>query len=372
MKSLKNIKYLFVARGPGEAGQARALAKFISQKGGKILFALQQAINLPFFLNDKEFEIFLTETPEKLKKIVEKEKPDVLLIFNSKMWGRRPEFSETIPFKHIPLVFCVDSNWLFNEERYPYNYIKWADKYLVLFPQKVFELGLNKNGGHFTVSEELSKKIIPVGFIPAYVKPEQREIIKIRQKYNISRGEKFIFSYFSGTGAGHRIFAFNNLVSAVDTLVRKGEKIKVLYVGPIEDLRPGKLKRSWLIVKKELSGDEYFLTLASSDLVFQHQGMVTLSQAISAEIPAICNIRFSKEERLPRIHLWEVGPFERVKACKMFFKSASITEIAGTIKELLYNPESIKKMRNAQKAIFENGEQRTFDIIEKELDRKLR
>lgn len=367
MKSAKENKYLFVVRGPGEAGQARAAAKFISQKGGKILFALQQENNLPFFANDKEFKIIITETPKKLIEAVNGEKPDVLLIFNSKMWGRREEFSEKNPFNYSPLVFCVDSNWLFNEKKYPYNYIKWAQKYLILFPQKVFKLGLKKNGGNFIISADAAEKIVPVGFVPSYIKPSGRQIAEVRRKYGILPEEKLIFSYFSGLGAGHRIFAFNNLVSAVDSLVKKGKKIKVLYIGPTEDLNPKKLKKSWLMMLDGLPSNDYFLTLASSDLVFQHQGMVTLSQAISAQIPVICNIHFSTEERLPQIHLWEVSPFERASVCKMFFKTAAINEIGNAIQKFLYDAKEIGKIKYAQKMIFESGEEKIFNIIQESL-----
>ncbi len=367
MRSIKETKYLFVARGPGEAGQARAVAKFISQKGGQILFACQQENNLSWLANDKEFKVFVTETPEKLIQAVNNEKPEVVLIFNSKMWGRQEGFSEKNPFNYSPLVFCIDSNWLFNEKKYPYFYIKWAQKYLILFPRNIFELGLKQNGGDFVISSDIQDRVIPVGFVPSYLKPSAQQIKKIRDKYGILPGEKFIFSYFSGLGAGHRIFAFNNLVSAIDSLIKKGRKIKVLYIGPTDDLDQKKLKKSWLATVNELPSDSYFLTLASSDLVFQHQGMVSLAQAISAQVPVICNIRFSKEERLPRIHLWEVGPFERAKACKMFFKSTPIKEIGKSIEKFLYDRKAIKKMKNIQKNILKNGEEEIFDIISKEL-----
>jgi len=368
MKSQKIIKYMFVSCGPGETGQARALAKFISGKKGKILFVVEQAVNLSFLSNDKEFEVFVANNLKKLKEIVEMEKPDILLIFNSKMWGRNLKFSARMPFNFKHLVFCVDSNWLFNEAIYPY-YIKWADKYLILFPEKIYRLGIKENGGYFTIPKEWSEKIIPVGFIPSYAKPKPKNVADIRRKYNISANEKFIFSYFSGLGAAHRTFAFDNLISAVNGLIKEGRKIKVLYVGPIEDLKRKQLKRSWLMTKKELPGDEYFLTLASSDLVFQHQGMVTLAQAISAQVPAICNIHFTKKEIIPRIHLWEVSPFERANVCEMFYKTSAPGEIKGSIKRLLYNKKAINKMKRIQRLVFQNGEKDAFDIINKSLKR---
>jgi len=369
-KSSKKTKYLFVARGPGEAGQARALADYISKKGGKILFSLHQKEYLFFLSRDKQFKIFVIENPKALKKIAEKEKPDVLLLFNSKMWGG--EFSENPGFKKPKLCLAIDSNWLFNDKKYPrYPFVKWVDRYLVLFPKKIFELGLKERGGDFILQKNILKKVIPVGFMPSYEKPHQKTIAALRKKYNLGKQEKLIFSYFSGFGAGHRIFAFENLVSAVEKLVARGRKIKVLYLGPTKDLDPAKLKKDWLVKKESLPAEEYFLTLASSDLVFQHQGMVTLAQAISVQIPAICNVHILKDEDLPKIHFWEVRPFAKVGACKMFSKSTPIKKISQEINNLLFNRAAIKKMTKAQESILENGEANAFSIIKKLTAKKI-
>jgi len=365
------MKYLFVARGPGETGQARALAKYISKKEEEILFALHQEKNLHFLSTDKEFKIFLTKTLAELKKIIKKEKPQILLLFNSKMWGNYPEFYENPLSTKPALILGVDSNWLFNNKRYSkYKFIEWLDKYLVLFPKKIFNLGLKENGGDFFVPKKILRKIIPVGFIPSYQKPSKKTAPEIKEKYKIKRKEKFIFSYFGGLGAGHRVFAFNNLISAVDRLVKKGRKIKVLYIGPTENLDPKKLKKVWLLKKDSLPAGEYFLTLSGADLVFQHQGMVTLAQAISAQVPVICNIHILEDEPLRKLHFWEVSPFERAGVCEMFSKSTKISKIAKTIDELLFNNKKRKEMQKKQKLLWENGEEKVFKIIKKLLNEK--
>lgn len=361
IKSLKKIKFLFLARGPGETGQARALAKYISKKGAEILFCLLQEKNLFFLKEDKNFKIFLTENSQKLKKVLKKEKPDVLLIFNSKTWGGN--FLEKPSFKKPKLTLCFDSNWLFNDKKYPnFSYLKWVDEYFVLFPKKIFDLGLKENGGDFEIKKNVLEKIIPVGFIPSYKKPPQKQVKKIRKFYNFKKGERFIFSYFSGWGAGHRTWALENFVRAVDKLIKKKRKIKAIYVGPMEGLNLAKIKRNWLILKEKLSAKDFFLTLASSDLVFQHQGMVTLAQAISCQIPVICNVSILKEE-ISRLHFWEVRPFQKTGVCEIFSKSTPIIKISKKIEELLFNRESRKKMIKNQKIIFEDGEKRAFEII---------
>jgi len=355
--------------GPGETGQARALAKYIVKSSGKIIFALCQKKNLHFLAKDKKFKIFFTENPCQLKDTVGKEKPDVILFFNSKMWGSHfQDFQITPPFKKPLLTFCVDSNWLFNEKTYPdFRFIKWADKYLILFPKKIFESGLKENGGGFTIPHSFLKKVLPIGFMPSYEKPKKKAILETRRKYEIEKDEKFIFSYFSGFGAGHRIWAFYNLIEAVDRLVKKGKKIKVLYVGPIESLDKKMLQRDWLMKKDGLSADDYFLTLASSDLVFQHQGMVTLSQAISANVPVIANVSVLKEVRFKKLHIFEVGPFNKAGLCDMLTKNTPCNEISKKIEELLYNNISRKKMIKKQRELFQRGEITAYKFIQKKL-----
>ena len=349
--------------GPGETEHARALGKYLSKKGYKVLFALRQEKNAFFFEKDEEFKIFITERPEKLKPILEKEKPEFLFLFNSKIWGGK--FLEKSPFKKPKFVFCVDSNWLFNSKKYPrLDFVKWADIYFISFPKKIFDFGLKKNGGNFEIEKEIKEKIIPVGFIPSYKRPPQKIIRKIRKAYDIKKDEKFIFSYFSGWGASHRTWALENFVKAVELLIKKNRKIKAICVGLVTDLNLEKIKRNWLILKEKLSAEDFFLTLASSDLVFQHQGMVTLSQAISCQIPVICNVS-TLNQIIPKIHFWEVSPFKKAKACEMFSKTTKIEKISQRIEELLFEKESREKMRKNQRLIFEEGEKNIFEIIKK-------
>lgn len=369
--SQKKLKYLFVARGPGEAGQARSLAKYIADKGYPVTFSLLEKKTLHFFASDKNFKIKLTEKPASLIKLIQKEKPDVFLLFNSKTWASHKEFYKKPPFKKNALVVAVDSNWLFNQKKYnSFHFINWADKYFVLFPKKVFDLGLKKHGGGFVIKNDVLKNIVPVGFIPTYPKISGSVKRKTRNEYGIIKGEKLIFAYFSGFGAGHRIFAFNNLIDSVESLTKKGGKIKVLYVGPTEPLDPVKLKKSWVITKDKLSAQEYYQTLSSADLIFQHQGMVTLSQAISASVPTIANVGIRETPGIPKIHFWEVGPFARIGACRMLTKSTPMAKINKEIETLLYSKKSIKKMRNVQKSILEKGEKNAFAIIQKLIKEK--
>lgn len=361
------MKFLFVAMGPGETGHARALAKYIAKQGGKILFALHQEINIHFLADDKEFKIFLTQGPKELGEIIEKEKPKILLLFNSKIWGGYKNFLNEPPFLKPPLSFCFDSNWLFNEDKYPFfPFIRWADKYFIVLPKKIFDLGLKKSGGNFEIPKKNLEKIIPIGFVPSYKKPTEKEMISKRKEYGIKSKEKLIFSYFSGFGATHRTWAFENFIRSVEKLVKKGRRIKAIYVGPTKDLPQKKLKKDWLFIKEKLSVKDYFLTLASSDLVFQHQGLVTLAQAISCQIPVIANVSLLRgKNSISRLHFWEVEPFQRAGVCTLFSKSAPVGKISQEIKRLLFDKYAKERMKKKQKSIYVEGEKRTFEIIKK-------
>lgn len=349
-------KFLFISHGPGETSQAIAFARYIIKKKKKVLFITTEKKNIPFLKNEKDFKIFLAENPQKIKKVFDKEKPKAILFFNSKIEKNHPRFFKKYPFsKRVP-CFCFDSNWLFNEKEYPsYPFIKWADKYLIIFPEKIFETGL----AEFQVEKELRKKLSPVGFIPSYKKPSKEVIAKTRKEYHLEKGEKLIFSYFGGIGSGYRDWAFSNFISSVEKLIKKGRKIKAIYVGP-ETIR-----KKWLIKKDSLPSDKYFFALASSDLIFQHQGLATLSQVISLQIPAIANV--SIKPQLPKLHFKELEPFKKEGVCKVFSKSTPITEISNTIESLLYNKRAGEKMRKKQKAISQGGEEKAFKIIEKYL-----
>jgi UDP-N-acetylglucosamine:LPS N-acetylglucosamine transferase len=145
----------------------------------------------------------------------------------------------------------------------------------------------------------------------------------------------------------------------MNSLIKKGRKIKAVYIGP----RIG-IQKEWLIEKEGVSAKKYFEILSSSDLVFMHQGMVTLAQAISCQIPVICNVSILKTE-IPRLHFWEVLPFKRAGVCEMFSKTTKIEKIEKGIEELLYDEKEIEKMRKKQKEIFERGEERFFKELKK-------
>jgi hypothetical protein len=374
MKFWQKIKFLFVVMGSGEASHAYALSFYLKKRGVKnILIALLSEKILHFFRDNKN--IFLVNNPLELKKLVEREGVSAIIFFNSKTWTRKyPEFKEKSIFSHSLLSFSVDSNWLFNNKKYfLLPFIEWLDYYFVIFPPKIFELGLKNKGGDFVIPKKNLKKIIPTGFVPFYSKPSKSLIKKIRRKIGILPQEKFIFSYFSGYGALHRTWAFYNFIKAMDLLTKKHQKIKAMYLGPTADLEPKMLKRKWLILKEKLSSKDFFLHLASSDLVFQHQGMATLAQVISCQIPVIANVS-KQDNRKPmtRLHFWELNPFKRAGVCEVFSKTTPIKKISAKIETLLYNEKVRKTMQEKQKQISQGGEAIIWNFIKKFIEQKIK
>jgi len=351
-KRTENIKALIATMGPGETVQGIALSKYLKKKGIKVVFTTRLELNQKFLK-----KAFLAETSEDFKKIYDKEKPDILILCNSKIHWYYKDFLQNPPFPK-PVTVCLDSNWLFRKRATWYSFPEWADKYLIVFPKSIFKAGLE----HYAVPKQAMEKIETIGFIPSYKRPSSKQRKAIRNKYGIKKSEKLIFAYFSGFGAGFRFWAFEHLIQAVDKLREQGRNIKVLYVGPSKDLP----KRGWLIRKEILTGNEFFLGLTSSDLLFQHQGLGTLAQAVSSRTPVITNVKDVEEENFKdTAHAWEVGPFDKLGLCKMFYKSSKVEDIAKSIENLLYNRKTINKMKKSQKKHYIPGEPNAYKIIKK-------
>ena len=357
--------------GPGETSQGRSLAKLVAKDGNEVIIAVRQKNNLGFFTKDKKFKVFLVDSAKKFDRLFKKEVPDVLVLCNSKSVRYYDNLSKK-PLSAQTVFVSLDSNWLFLKGEEWYDFCEWLDKYFIVFSKKIFCLGLKKYGGNYYVPSKILKKIKTVGFVPSYNKIPLREKIKTRKKYKIKNDEKFIFSYFSGWGADHRHWAFDNLINSVEKLVKRGLKIKVLYVGPTDKIAPSKLQKKWLIVEgSHLSVEEFYCVLSSSDLVFQHQGLATLSQTVSAQIPTIANVMNLKDERHPRhAHAWEVGPFDKLGMCTMFYKDSPIIKISQEIEKLLYNQKEIEKMKKNQKRHYISGELNAHKEIQKLLNDK--
>ncbi|MEK7556670.1 MAG: hypothetical protein AAB538_01705, partial [Patescibacteria group bacterium] len=111
--------------------------------------------------------------------------------------------------------------------------------------------------------------------------------------------------------------------------------------------------------------DDFYGALAASDLVFQHHGMGTVSQAIAAQIPVIANADIPGHPTIPEQHIWELSPLARAGTCFMETKLTPLSETTTSVDTLLYNEEARKRMQAAQAKHFVPGEPNAYQAIMK-------
>lgn len=357
------MKIFIVAMGPGEIGQGVAFAQYALKKGADVTFAIVDKKNSPMVnSNMAHFNVLLLKkTSKSLNNAIFESKPDVLLLCNSKIFSGDGFYPNHPPMPK-PLTISIDSNWLFGPDS-PYKSLPWVDKYCVNIPEKVFKLGLKKYGGHYAIPPKAFKKIKIVGLLPSYSKIPISSIKKIRNKYGVSRSEKLVFLYASTASHSASILSqiFKKAIDVVRILRKKGHKIKIINASEIPK-NIFKIKEEWILNLNQVDTREFYKILASSDLVFQHQGLGTLAQAIGANIPAIANVRDFKDEKSPyHAHAWEIMPFFKSGVCSVFHFSAPLPMLATEMEKLLYDNKAISKMKKKQALLYESGEKNVFE-----------
>ena len=359
------MKFLFFANGPGETSQAYSAARYFIKQKHTVILALRQKTNLSFIPPLSKLEIRITPSVTKLTQLVKSAQPEAVILCNSKSFNTT-NFSQQSPWKNTP-TFTLDSNWLFNNQSTTYRFVNWAQKYFINIPPKIFQLGLKKNRGYFSLESNLLSKIQPIGFIPSYSRVNPSVIEQIRKKSGITANQKMIFCYFSGYGAGAKSWVLDNLIRAVEKLRTYGQDIAVVYIGKTPNVRQNQFKWFKHIPKEALNLITYFETLSSADLVFQHQGLATLEQAISAKVPVITNVINKTHREFPQLHKAEVSPFAKLGLCRLLFKSTSSEIIKQNVQDLLYNQSQIQQMRLSQQKYYSQGEKDLLNALIKKL-----
>lgn len=361
--SFKN--FFIAAMGPGEISQGMAFARYVLSKGSSVSFAVLRESNLPFLPESYgRFSRMLTPTPKILNARIIKEKPDALVLCNSKIFSWDNYFIKNPPVPK-PLTVSIDSNWLFFKKS-PYPALPWIDRYYINLPNKVFDLGLKEHGGHYSIDQKLLNKIKVVGLIPSYRKISLEKRKAIRKKFGLKPGEKLVFFYAS-VGGLIKPEVMEQLVRAVEELRFRNRLIKVVHIGDAAVLKqkgPGVTR--WFFHLGPATVEKFYEILASSDLVFQHQGLGTLAQAISAGVPAIANVKDLLDEKSPyHAHAWEVEPFMRAGACAMFYFGDPVEKIVKMMDLLLYNKDVRKRMQKKQASLYSRGETALFKDLTK-------
>lgn len=344
------MRALIFAMGPGEAGHGCSIANHLINQNHDVSMAFRIEANERIAASLAINRTFIAANPHDLEKAVSAAKPEVILICNSKAFGETT-FAELRPWE-TP-TFGVDSNWLF-ETTGPIRCIKWLDNYFVTFSEEIFQQGLIENGGSFKILPAMQPRIKPVGLIPSYDFPNEESRIKVRHALGIDPDEKLIFCYVSGRGADVRTYVLEHAVQAAEQLRKRGKKIKILALGSLDSIKNlSAFERSWVRMQKTMV-DDYFGHLAASDLVFQHHGLVTVAQAISAQVPVIANVPSGS---LFETEPGEVLPFYRSGLCEMLFDYSPPSEICDAMDELLFDEQRKEKMQQQQRIHHSRGEE---------------
>jgi len=350
-------KIFIVAMGTGEIGQGVAFAKYAISQGFFVTFAIFDNKYLPF-LNFDEINfkhIVLDANVKSLNQAIAQDRPDILVLCNSKML-EHDGYCDNPPTPK-PITISIDSNWLFSKDS-PWKFMPWIDAYCINIPKDVFGLGLVANGGNYDIPADVMKKIKIVGLVPSY--PKVSDLVKeeTRKRYGILPEEKLIFMYASPTSIStdQQVGIYLKAIESVRILISKGKKIKIINIGNIPQSVID-IDENWLINEKSRDASEFYEILSSSDLVFQHQGLSTLEQSIAANVPIITNVKDLKdEEYVHHAHEWEISPFVRYGACDMMHFSDDISESVDKIERLLYDASAISKMISCQSQLYEPGE----------------
>lgn len=363
-------RFLCFAMASGETSQAYAIATYLHTHAYPVTLLLKKDVNRGFFADSAPaFPVRNAPTVELLQQYVGEYKPDVIILCNSKSFRDDPAFwnapSSLFPDK---LVVSVDSNWLFlpTSKLYPYN--RWMDRYYINLPKAVFDAGLLEHGGMFDIPKPIASRLEPIGCVPAYQPITKEERKRIRDAHGVPDAEKVIFCYVSGFGAGSRSWVFDNLLHAVDELQRPD--IKIVIFGDVTKIDTDSLKRPDVILPPKTNMDMFYSALGASDLVFQHQGLATLEQAICARIPTIANVTVYPDDEYPQLHIGEVRPFAQVGACILHQKITPISKIAASIQTLLFDEQAIAAMKKCQEEQWSDGEAELIRRIEQAYQEK--
>jgi len=352
----QQLQYLLFAMASGETSQAYAIATYLHSQNQSVTLLLKKDVNRGFFTDSAPgFPVRMSPTVELFKQYVGEYKPQVIILCNSKSFRQESSFWNA-PHSLFPeqLVVTVDSNWLFlpTSSMYPYN--RWADRYYLNVPNDVFQAGLLEHGGMFDIPKSIASRLEPIGCIPSYLPATTVERKKVRESFSVADDEKLIFCYVSGFGAKSRSWVLDNLLHAIDELQQP--KIKMLVFGDVTKIDMDSLHRNDIILPPKTNMDAFYAALSASDLVFQHQGLATLEQAISARVPTIANVTTYPEDEYPELHIGEVQPFAHVGVCVLHTKTTPISKIAESIRTYLFDAGAISEMKKNQEKQWSDGE----------------
>lgn len=351
------MKTAFLVRGLGEYAQAVAIAPLIREKANTVLFLTDNAFLASLIEKDGFLLTFLTrpdEANEKLKHI----EANALFLCNA----HTTRIYNLVRPKQIKWIFSLDSNWLFNNEKYKkLNLPKlltypWIDRPYLLFPRQFFLSNLKENGGYYEIDEVFKKKIITPGFIPSgpHFTYEQRR--ELRKKIGLLDNQKFVVSYFSkpefhSSQIKEYIIQFERYVKSAINAINSTVDIPIAHF----DLTSLWNNFSASINISPLATNDFDKIIGISDLVVMHYGYGTLPKVFANQIPVLCLI--PRPDNHVHTNFFELKPCIDAKAIEhLFFDQVTQSSIEDIARSLLFDPAAIKQMKLNQARIFSKGE----------------
>lgn len=352
------MKTAFLVRGLGEYAQAAAIAPLIRESSFTPLFLTDNAFLASLIKKDGFLLTFFTradEANEKLKHI----KAYALFLCNA----HTTMIYNLIRPTQIKWIYSLDSNWLFNNEKYKkLNQPKlltypWIDRPFVLFPKQFFLNNLMENGGYYEIDEVFKKKIITPGFIPSgpiFTDDQRREL---RQKIGLSDGQKLVVSYFSkpefhSSQIKEYIVQFQQYVKSAIKAISSTVNTPIAHF----DLTSLWNNFQARINTSPLSTNDFDTIIGISDLVVMHYGYGTLPKVFANQIPVLCLL--PRPDNQLHTNFFELKPCIDAKAIEyLFFDQATEKSIEDIARSLLFDPKAMKEIKSNQARIFSKGEE---------------
>ncbi len=344
----------FVVNGLGEYAQAFPIGKLFVESGHEVIFFISNAFLGTIIANDG-FNLSKVSEPKHINLLLEKFMGEALFLCNS-----HTTYSYgLIRPKRIKNIFSLESNWLFNNQKYQdYQTYKWIDTIYVVFPRKFYLKNTKQNGGHYEIDPFLQEKIYNPGFIPSGIKLTKTARLHKRRSLGIKDNEKLIITYVGSTHYFSKQFVYlgQNLVHKIKAFIklqttRLKTHIKLL------NLSDDQLIVGSRTVRNTNQFDEI---IACADLVIMHHGYGTLPKIFNNQIPIIC---FTRKPKNP-LH----GPFFELKPCidakviqHFFFEDYSEKKLFEKITLYLFDYKAIEEIKLNQKSIFASGERNLLD-----------
>lgn len=351
------MKTTFLVRGLGEYAQAVAIAPLIRERGFTPLFLTDNAFLASLIEKDGFLLTFLTrpdEANEKLKHI----EANALFLCNA----HTTRIYNLIRPTQIKWIFSLDSNWLFNNEKYKkLNQPKlltypWIDRPFVLFPRQFFLNNLKENGGYYEIDEAFKKKIITPGFIPSGPRFTDEQRRELRKKIGLSDREKFVVSYFSkpefhSSQIKEYIVQFQHYVKSAIAHINSTVNTPIAHF----DLTSLWNNFTARIDISPLSTNHFDTIIGISDLVVMHYGYGTLPKVFANQIPVLCLL--PRPNNKVHTNFFEIKPCIDAKAIEyLFFDQVTEEAIFEKTRSLLFDTTAIKQMKSNQGRIFSKGE----------------